>query len=134
MATAEQKVAAVRWLMPFVRLSASAVERDEFLKRIAGRLDVDLAALRVDLAGGERFAVRPPTPRAPLAADAFLAWAWEHGPRAKGTAPITVDDLHFDLGAEDVTREELRRQYVHLAARVRRNQRIGLDPWEGIAP
>ena len=68
---------------------------------------------------------------APLEPNAFLRWAWERGDRAKGTAPLTLEDLLFELGP-DVPREMLRRDYVRLASRVRRNQRLGLDPMEGI--
>jgi hypothetical protein len=32
----------------------------------------------------------------------------------------------------EVTRDYVRQTYVHLAAKVRRNQRLGLDPWEGL--
>jgi hypothetical protein len=66
---------------------------------------------------------------APLVQDAFLRWAWEHGDRDKGTSPLTVDDVAFELHAD---RETVRRDYVRLAARVRRNQRLGRDPFEGI--
>ncbi len=45
----EQRAAAVRWLMPYVLLYRTAVEQDEWLRRIAWRLDVDLDALRLDL-------------------------------------------------------------------------------------
>lgn len=63
---------------------------------------------------------------APLDPAAFLVWAWRMGPRARGTSPLTLDDIWFQLGGE---LEELRRELIHLAARVRRNQRLGLDPW-----
>lgn len=71
---------------------------------------------------------------APLDADQFLRWAWMNGPRDKGTSPLTVDDLWFELapGVPGLTVEEVRRQYVGLAARVRRNQRLGVEPMEGI--
>lgn len=69
---------------------------------------------------------------APLEPNAFLRWAWNGEP---GTTPITVEDLAFELRAQepDVDERALRREYVSLAARVRRNQRLGLDPWEGVA-
>lgn len=71
---------------------------------------------------------------APLEPDAFLRWAWLQGDRAKGTLPLTVEDLYFELGRVDpaLTIEQVRKNYVHLAARVRRNQRLGLEPFEGI--
>lgn len=71
---------------------------------------------------------------APLEADAFLRWAWSQGDREKGTSPLTVDDLWFELapGCPGLTVEDVRRQYVSLAARVRRNQRVGVDAWRGI--
>ncbi len=117
------KAAAVRWLMPFVRLCPTEVERDEFLKRISLRLDVSLEALRRD---GRVEEAPPPVPLEP---DAFAAWAWEQGPRAKGTSPFTVDDLAFELG---LPREEIEADFTRLAARVRANQERGAGPWEGI--
>lgn len=68
---------------------------------------------------------------APLNPDAFLRWAWMNGPRDRGTSPLTVDDLHFEYGGE-LSREDVRRMYVRCAARVRRNQRLGLDPMDGV--
>lgn len=74
---------------------------------------------------------RPRSHLAPLEPDAFLRWAWERGDRAKGTSPLTLDDLAFELGP-DYPADVLRRDYVRLAARVRRNQRLNRDPWEGV--
>ena len=71
---------------------------------------------------------------APLEPDGFLRWAYYQQPgqdRLKGSSPLTLDDVAFEWGP-DRPREDIRRDYVHLAARVRRNQRLGLDPWEGI--
>jgi len=75
-----------------------------------------------------------PAPRrrlAPLGPNAFLAWAWD---RTRGTSPITFEDLVYELRAQEpgLDAAALRREYVRLAAMVRRNQRLGLDPWEGI--
>jgi len=71
---------------------------------------------------------------APLDADAFLAWAWRTGPRDRGTSALTVDDVWFEIANGDPTvrRETVRRDYVRLAAKVRRNQRLGHEPFEGI--
>lgn len=71
---------------------------------------------------------------APLEPNAFLRWAWEHGDRAKGTTPLTVDDVWWELvrGAPELTVEEVRKDYVRIAAKVRRNQRLNRDPFEGI--
>lgn len=72
-------------------------------------------------------------PLAPLEPDAFLAWAFrsERVKREPWETPLTLDDVVFEhRGA--ATRDELRRVYVRIAARVRRNQRLGVDPWEGI--
>ena len=77
---------------------------------------------------------------APLDPDAFLAWAFhaERVRRQPWESPLTLDDLVFEYQrlepSTDVTeiREETRRTYIRLAAKVRRNQRLGLDPWEGI--
>jgi hypothetical protein len=66
---------------------------------------------------------------APLNPDSFLVWVWMQGDRAKGTAPLTVEDVGFELRQDE---REVHRDYVRLAAKVRRNQRLGLDPWEGI--
>ncbi len=72
---------------------------------------------------------------APLEPEAFLAWVWRMGPRDRGTSPLTLDDVWFEIGprSPDLTLERLRRDYVHLAARVRRNQRLGLEPLHGIS-
>jgi len=71
---------------------------------------------------------------APLEPNAFLAWAWQQGDRAKGTTPLTVDDVWFELARHDadLARETVRRDYLRLAARFRRDQRLGLDPWDGV--
>jgi hypothetical protein len=71
---------------------------------------------------------------APLEPNAFLAFAWRTGPRGKGTSPLTVDDVWFELVRfnPELTPAQVRRDYVRLAAKVRRNQRLNLDPWEGI--
>lgn len=71
---------------------------------------------------------------APLAPDAFLRWAWLQGPRDKGTQPLTLEDVWFELAHRDpeITRDVLRRDYVRIAAKVRRNQRVGVDVWGGI--
>jgi hypothetical protein len=129
--TAGQKVQIVASLMPFVLICRSAVQRDEFLKRISVMVGVDIEALREDMRarvgkGGKRLEVRK---LAPLDPDRFLAWTWQQGDRAKGTHPLTVEDIAFELG-EPV--EVMRRQYVHIAALVRRNQRLGRQPWEGV--
>jgi hypothetical protein len=64
---------------------------------------------------------------APLNPDAYLAWQWSRGPRAKGTHPLTVADYWFDLARVDpsVSIEEVRRLWLHQAARVRASQRLG---------
>lgn len=77
---------------------------------------------------------------APLEPDAFLRWAYysRPGTRARGTSPLTLEDVHFELNhglpeeCPGLSITDLRRDYVRLAAKVRRNQRLGLDPWEGI--
>ena len=72
---------------------------------------------------------------APLEPDAFLRWAWMTGPRERGSSPLTLDDLWFELGSGSVpeyTRENLRRDYVRLAAKVRCNQRLWREPFDGI--
>jgi hypothetical protein len=50
------------------------------------------------------------------------------------TTPITFEDLAWELRHQepDLDLAALRQQYVSMAARVRRNQRLGRDPWEGI--
>jgi hypothetical protein len=71
---------------------------------------------------------------APLDPDEFLAWAWRTGDRYPGTSPLTVEDVWWELanGVPGLTLESVRRDYVRLAARVRRNQRLGLEPLQGI--
>ncbi len=71
---------------------------------------------------------------APLEPERFLAWAWRSGPRRRGSGPLTVDDLWFAWvpGVPELTNEDVRRLVVGLAARVRRNQRLGPDPWGGV--
>jgi hypothetical protein len=71
---------------------------------------------------------------APLDPDAFLAWGWSFGDRRKGSRPLTVESWHFEVARHDpeLTTAEVRRGFVRVAARVRRNQRLGLDPWEGL--
>jgi hypothetical protein len=68
---------------------------------------------------------------APLDPDGFLAWAYASGDEAMhaGGGPLTLDDVYFETGGD---LGELRRTYVRIAARVRRNQRLGHDPWEGL--
>ncbi|HET6487642.1 MAG TPA: hypothetical protein VFH83_14540 [Spirochaetia bacterium] len=69
---------------------------------------------------------------APLHPDHFLVWVWQNLPPGDrlGTIPLQVDDVAFEL-RED--RETVRRNYVRLAARVRRNQRLGKEPFDGIS-
>jgi DNA primase len=65
-ASLEAKLAAVRELQPFVRMTPEGLARSVFEDAIAKRLDLDLAALRDELSG-ERprgGAPRPPPPRA----------------------------------------------------------------------
>ena len=71
---------------------------------------------------------------APLEPDSFLVWAWNKGDRRRGTRPLSLEDIWFERSRREpeITLEYLRHEYVHLAASVRRNQRLGLDPWEGI--
>lgn len=90
----------------------------EFVSGIAQRLGVRPEDLR---AVPER---RATSRLAPLEPDAFLRWAWEEGGRVRGTGPLTVDDIAFEFG-EALTREQVRRMYVRLAALARRNQRLG---------
>jgi len=66
---------------------------------------------------------------APLDPDQFLVWAWRGTPKVPGCGPLTVDDVAFEL---QMPREAIRKDYVRLAAKVRRNQRLGLDPFHGI--
>lgn len=71
---------------------------------------------------------------APLDPDGLLRWAWEQVGRQYGTFPVTFEDVWFEWerSAGEYTREMLRRDYVRLAAKVRRNQRLGRDPWADI--
>lgn len=63
-----------------------------------------------------------------------MRWVWQQGPREKGSHPFTLDDLWFALGApEELSVSQLRRSMVGMAARVRRRQRLGMGPWEGVA-
>ena len=89
--------------------------------------------------GRIRLKLQPKVRRlAPLEPDQFLAWAYRNRPGtvAAGTSALTLADVHFEvnrgLSEELIPLAELRREYVQIAARVRRNQRLGLDPWEGI--
>ena len=67
---------------------------------------------------------------APLDPDAFMRWAWESEPNKRtNSAPTTLADIAFELG---VPEDSIRRDWLRLAARVRRNQRLGRPPWEGI--
>jgi hypothetical protein len=69
---------------------------------------------------------------APLSPDAFLRWWWEmeggRGPLG-GPVPLTLEDVWFEYGIEEIPLPSLHRAYVGLAARVRRNQRLGREPW-----
>lgn len=95
-----------------------------FAREVAARLGLNLEAMRADLG-----MARPKL--APLEPDAFFRWAWESGPMRKGSQPTTAGSLAFELeGALSV--EQVRRQYVRIAAKVRRNQRLNLGPWMGI--
>ena len=71
---------------------------------------------------------------APLEPDAFLRWAWMTGPREKGTSPLSLHDIWWEFSRADpeCSLRQLHKHYIGLAARVRRNQRVGADPWEGI--
>lgn len=71
---------------------------------------------------------------APLAPDAFLRWVWEMDGKRYGPEPITLEDVWWEHahGCPEYGPEVLRRDYVRLAAKVRRNQRLGRDPLEGI--
>jgi hypothetical protein len=72
---------------------------------------------------------------APLEPDAFLVWGFHHGGvvHAKHDSPLTLDDVVWEIQrtCPAVTREQLHKDYVRIAARVRFNQRCGLDPWAG---
>lgn len=76
----------------------------------------------------------PRRPRlAPLEPNAFLAWAYRVSPECHvpGSRALAVEDVWFEWSRHGpVDREDVRRMYVHLAASVRRNQRLGLDPWD----
>lgn len=74
---------------------------------------------------------------APLEPDAFLRWAFKQmapADRPKGFGPLSLDDVWFELVHRDpeITRAQVRKDYVRLAAKVRRNQRRGLMPFEGL--
>jgi hypothetical protein len=73
---------------------------------------------------------------APLEPDAFMVWAFQNEDviRQAWESPLTLDDVHFELsrGDADCSLHDLRKRYIRMAARVRRNQRLGRDPWEGI--
>lgn len=122
--TTAQKMAVIRQLMPLVRLCPTSIERDEFLRKIAWRLDVDLESLRRD-------EVRDLPPLAPEDLDEFLAWAWRTSGAQCGrwNKPCTVADLAFQSEQEP---ERMRDDIMRLALRVRENQRLGKDPWEGL--
>ncbi len=65
-AAVEQKLAAVRELEPFVRMTPEGLARSVFEERIARRLDLDVGALRAELAKGPAPRSRTgPGPRAP---------------------------------------------------------------------
>lgn len=101
------------------------ISQDRFACRVADRLGLNRDALRRELG------IKRPV-LAPLNPDAFLAWMWARGDRSIGTSPLTIDDLHFELAHSGWTRRAIWKQYVHLAALVRRNQRLGLDPMDGV--
>jgi hypothetical protein len=69
---------------------------------------------------------------APLDPDSFCVWAWRtnRDPK-KGIGPVTTEDIWFEWsrGYPELTRGDVRRLFVKIAAQVRRNQRLGLDPW-----
>ena len=72
---------------------------------------------------------------APLDPDRFLAWAYWTADDATrtGSGPLTFSDVCWEFSRHGpVDLGDLRRSYVRLASRVRRNQRIGLDPWDGV--
>ena len=69
---------------------------------------------------------------APLHPDPFLLWAWRSNrTRRIRSQPLSLDDLLFIMHPA-WTYVGLRRDLYRLAARVRRNQRLGLDPWTGL--
>ena len=70
---------------------------------------------------------------APLKPDDFLRWVWERDGRRYGPEPIRLEDVWWQLPpVEGYTPEMLRKDYVRLAAKVRRNQRMGWDELWGI--
>lgn len=71
---------------------------------------------------------------APLEPDAFFIWCWETGQRRKGTHPHTLGDLFFEYVGQmpELDLATVRGWFVRVASKVRRNQRLGLDPWEGL--
>jgi len=74
-------------------------------------------------------------PLAPLEPDAFLRWVFLARPAStRGDGPLTLRDIWFEVnrGEETQTLADLRREYIRIASRVRRNQRLGLDPWLGL--
>lgn len=77
---------------------------------------------------------RPPL--APLEPNLFLFWCWKRE-HVKGSTPITVEDNLAMLeeqaqpGQYVPTLAELRHEYVAVAARVRRNQRLHRGDWDG---
>lgn len=86
------------------------------------------------LARGLEKVARRQSNLAPLDPDQFLRWAWNNGDKAKGTGPLTLEDLHFELGrgCPEITMESLRLDYRRLAETVRRNQQMDRDPYDGI--
>ena len=83
--------------------------------------------------------MRPPSrrrsPLPPLDPDRFLAWVWKRLPRElRGSGPLTVDDLHMEYarGFPELLLQDVRRMYLRISARARRNVRLGLDPLEGV--
>jgi hypothetical protein len=99
------------------------VTKAAFARAVAERLGLNEQAMREDLG------IKRPV-LAPLEPDAFMRWAWT-GER-KGSQPLTIDSLAFQLGGE-CSREDIHRYYVSVAARVRRNQRLGRGPWEDVS-
>jgi hypothetical protein len=76
---------------------------------------------------------RRPRTLPPLQPEAYLVWLWRTGARPETKAPPTIDDFWFAWGpgVPGFTLEETRRTILHLAARSRRNVRLGLDPITG---
>jgi hypothetical protein len=95
------------------------VTKAAFARAVAACLGLNEEAMRADLG------IRRPA-LAPLEPDAFMRWAWTRG---KGTSPQTLGDLAFSLGVDP---RAIRRDWIRLSARVRRNQRLNLDPWLGL--